>query len=241
MNSPEKIADSIYKLHAIKPTAHSYLLTGEKNILIDVGTRETFFHLKEQLYYLNLHIDDIDQVILTHSHYDHTGALEYFGNSEILCHPLCFSALDLQDEECIYALKYQAKLPVLPKKITLLQDNDHITNGSQIWKIIFTPGHSIDGICLLEQQNGILISGDTLFARGIPALITHSGSDSSLFESIKKLETHHINLILPGHGITDNNPTKSLLTTKEHIINRIKKTQDLIKNGETICKYQKPS
>ncbi|MGL4388248.1 MAG: MBL fold metallo-hydrolase [Brevinema sp.] len=232
MHQINKISFDIYQFRGRKPSAHSYLLKGKKNILVDTGSRESFDVLQNNLKYFNLDISSIDMVILTHCHYDHSGAIEYFAHAEILCHPLCYEALINKDESAIYALKYGYDLPKLPQNIKLLYENKIISHGNQQWRVFFTPGHSIDGICLLEEKTGILITGDTLFAKGIPASITHSGSESSLLYSIKKLETKKITMILPGHGIIDHLPQQSIIDTKKNIIMRIKQIHHIIKNGD---------
>ena len=82
-------------------------------------------------------------VVLTHAHFDHTGALE-----EI-------------------------------KKLTTSQDVN-----LDIWdlKVIKTPGHSRDSICFVNEKEGIIFSGDTLFNQGIGRTDLEGGD----YEQIKK-------------------------------------------------------
>ncbi|MGL4393873.1 MAG: MBL fold metallo-hydrolase [Brevinema sp.] len=234
MNRISQISDGVFQILGSKPSAHHYLLRGHKNILIDVGTRENFPKLLQDLSSMGLGIADIHQVILTHCHYDHSGAIEYFTHSEILCSPLCFQTLESGDESSIYALKYGCQLPKLPQNTTILREGDLITNNSQSWKVIFTPGHSIDGICLLEEKTKILIAGDTVFAKGIPALITHSGSDASLLYSLEKLQKEEILMILSGHGINEIDPRSCLKITKENILKRIEERQNYFQQGVSL-------
>jgi glyoxylase-like metal-dependent hydrolase (beta-lactamase superfamily II) len=50
-----------------------------------------------------------------------------------------------------------------PSRATaLLHDGDHIGLGGRTLKVIHTPGHSVDGICLLDDREGVLVAGDTV-------------------------------------------------------------------------------
>lgn len=236
----KKITNNLFKIPCLKPICHSYLIIDEKkNVLVDPGARENLPHLKNILSEVNLSITDIDQIILTHCHYDHSGAIEFFNHAELLCHEFCYAALTLQDDNSIHALKNGVSLPAITTdRFRLLDDHDIIEISNEKWEVIYTPGHSIDSICLFNHNQHILISGDTVFATGIPALITNSGSDSSLFQSINKLSQYSIKEVLPGHGIIDHEGNNTLLKTKENIIKRIIKNNKKTENGGITCKYQ---
>lgn len=233
MSTPVLIAPNLYQLPALKPACNCYLITGGKNTLIDVGIRENYDHLSHQLQELNLSILDINDIIYTHCHYDHTGAGEFFPHSTVYSHPICREKLLYQDDSCIYALKYQIALPTRFPSITI-DSNDYYNNGDYQFLILHTPGHSDDSICLLDIEKQILISGDTVFAQGIPALITNSGADGSLIYSIKKLQKYNIQLILPGHGKIDYDGNNTLVKTQENIIKRIQQ-----KNTTTLKEAEK--
>ena len=222
MSKPILIMPKVYQLPALKPSCNCYLITGEKNTLIDVGIRENIDYIEKQLQELNLSISDINDIIYTHCHYDHTGAGEFFPHATVYAHPLCQDKLYYQEDYCIHALKYRIPLPTrIPD--TTLETNDYYQNGDYKFLIIHTLGHSDDGICLLDIDKKLLISGDTVFAKGVPPLITNSGSDASLINSIKKLQEYDIEIILPGHGKVDHDGNNTLIKTQANIIKRIQK------------------
>ena len=81
-------------------------------------------------------------------------------------------------------------------------EGDVVTVGALKFEVIETPGHTVGGVCYLERENGVLFSGDTLFAGAI-GRSDHPGGDydvlmKSIFEKIMTLdgaiEVH------PGHG-----------------------------------------
>jgi glyoxylase-like metal-dependent hydrolase (beta-lactamase superfamily II) len=45
---------------------------------------------------------------------------------------------------------------------TLLDDGDEIELGGRVLRVMHTPGHSPDSICLFDERNGLLFGGDTI-------------------------------------------------------------------------------
>jgi glyoxylase-like metal-dependent hydrolase (beta-lactamase superfamily II) len=81
----------------------------------------------------------------------------------------------------------------------LLKDNNMIDIGELKLKVIKTPGHSKGSICL--YGNGVLFSGDTLFAGTYGRTDIPGGSEEEMQESIKKLmELPDGTAVYPGHG-----------------------------------------
>ena len=81
-----------------------------------------------------------------------------------------------------------------------MEDGDVLTVGDVTLKIIYTPGHTADSICLLVN-NKKLLTGDTLFV-GECGRTDFSGGNSrsmydSLFHKLSKLEDNIE--IYPGH------------------------------------------
>jgi glyoxylase-like metal-dependent hydrolase (beta-lactamase superfamily II) len=120
-------------------------------------------------------------IINTHTHFDHV-----FGNDQMA--------------ELTGAKIVQHKNSKLEKDIAV-SDGDTIEIGSIRLRILFTPGHSKDSICLL-YDNQFIFTGDTLFV-GNCGRVDLPGSDAkemydSLFNRLAKLDE---NLILyPGHN-----------------------------------------
>ena len=72
--------------------------------------------------------------------------------------------------------------------------------GQLRFRILHTPGHTPGGICL--AGDGVLFSGDTLFAGSVGRTDFPGGSHATLMRSIKeKLMVLPDNtLVYPGHG-----------------------------------------
>ncbi len=79
-----QISKNVFQLYFDTFGSSVYVLKLEKNILIDTSSRDNKIELLEDLKQLNLKPKNINFVILTHSHWDHTGNLNLFKNAKII-------------------------------------------------------------------------------------------------------------------------------------------------------------
>lgn len=124
-------------------------------------------------------------VLITHSHADHTGALEEVYSR--LNVPLAAHPADSKP------------LPVEPD--LALQDGDTLACGKLRLDILHTPGHTPGSLCL--KIGPYLISGDTLFPGG-PG---KTWSPAGLEQIIRSITTKIFPLpgdtrVFPGHGLS---------------------------------------
>lgn len=83
-----------------------------------------------------------------------------------------------------------------------IREGDTINVGNMNFEVIETPGHTPGGVCFLEKNEKLLISGDTLFAGSIGRTDHPGGDYDMLMEGIfGKLMTLDGDIsVLPGHG-----------------------------------------
>ena len=135
-------------------------------------------------------------VINTHGHIDHISSNDAFGlpvhihkdDAEFLFNP----TLNLS--------AFSGDPAVFLKATNILNNNDIINIGDIELKVLHTPGHTPGGICL--HYNGIIFTGDTLFANGVGRTDFPYGDDQKLITSIKKklMDLDDDVVVLPGHG-----------------------------------------
>lgn len=122
----------------------------------------------------------IKYIVNTHHHFDHT-----IGNESM--------------SESTKAPIIQHELSDLKHDISV-KDSDFIEFGSSKLKVLHTPGHSKDSICLLGD--GKIFSGDTLFVGNCGRIDLPGGDPKELFHSlfdvIYKLDDELI--MYPGHN-----------------------------------------
>jgi hydroxyacylglutathione hydrolase len=170
--------------------------TSRRGMVIDPGA-ESKTILKE-IERLQL---KISLVIVTHSHFDHLGAVKAV--VEATGAKFAVGAGTQKLAPGVFARMVSAmaggSIKVVEPDMTLA-DGDSVEIDDLHFKVLFTPGHSPDEICL--YGNGILFSGDTLFNSGIGRTDFPGCSYEQLEESIKnKLYTLPDNtIVLPGHG-----------------------------------------
>lgn len=143
-------------------------------------------------------------ILLTHGHYDHIGALPEL--MELVGHkvPIYASAEEedvLNDPRKNLSTMLSGQM-VTVKPDILLQDDQEIELLDTKLRCFLVPGHTKGGMCYYFAENGILFSGDTLFARSIGRSDFPTGDGIRLVKSIKeKLMTlPDETIVYPGHN-----------------------------------------
>jgi hydroxyacylglutathione hydrolase len=198
-----------------------YLVWEEKNkqtLIIDPG--DSADYLSDKILGLGL---KPKAIIATHGHFDHVlAALEL---------KLAFKIPFLINKKDTFILKYLAKSAKFwlnlknepanppPEIDQNPKDGTRIKLGKNILKVLATPGHTPGGISLYSPSQGLLFSGDTLFANGWGRTDLPGGSEKELLKSLKKLfKLPGKTRVFPGHG-----PETTIETEKE----TLKTFQDL--------------
>ncbi len=172
--------------------------TGEA-IVIDPGD-----DAQEILSRLEKHGLTAKQIVCTHTHIDHVGAI-----CEVQERMQTPSAIHKADLFLFEKLDMQAEwigLPAPPKRGAIdrfLQDGEAVACKGVEVGVIHTPGHTPGSISFhLRGDRNILFTGDTLFAESIGRTDLWGGSHPEIITSIrKKLMTFDDDtLVIAGHG-----------------------------------------
>lgn len=177
-----------------------YILYDEKTldgIIIDPGAEANL--ILAEVAKLKLHIK---YIVDTHGHADHIGANREVG--EALHCKLAIHEDDvpmLSDPNLnLSSSGYMGKLITSQPADVILHENDVIEFGNCKLRVIHTPGHTPGGICLVGE--GVVMSGDSLFAGSIGRTDFPNGSMRDLIAALKaKIITLNPDLkVYPGHG-----------------------------------------
>jgi hydroxyacylglutathione hydrolase len=141
----------------------------------------------------------VKYILCTHAHFDHVGAvpeLKEETEAKIVLHR---GDLGIYRKAPEYAKAWGFEIDPLPEPDLFVSEGDILELGDLKFKVFHTPGHSPGGICVYGE--GILITGDTIFAVSVGRTDLEGGDAEKLKESFKRLmhlpdETR----ILPGHG-----------------------------------------
>ena len=106
-----------------------------------------------------------------------------------------------------------------PWPFRLVEDGDILEKGGHRFRCILTPGHAPGHMCLYDEENRILISGDHLLRNITPAIQLRSDNENPLADYRKSLQILHsmdIDLVLPGHGSPFRNCRKRIEQIEKH-------------------------
>ena len=171
MKKTSQLAGNVFVLH--DPMFPLYLIKGTKNILLDCSILARTAEIEAGLVAI-LGDEKIDTVLLTHSHYDHTGALAYLQarhhfniyasqrTKEILENPKAIEFIDRLNQEFKRILNRNDSLHVtMPENMNAVHEGDRIAVGKDQWLQVYeTPGHTRCSLSFLLLPENILFPGD---------------------------------------------------------------------------------
>jgi glyoxylase-like metal-dependent hydrolase (beta-lactamase superfamily II) len=247
-----------------------YLIKDDPVTLIDTGVNGAISEhlLSRNLEELGLSIEDIKRIVLTHTHLDHcglAGRLQELSGAEVLIFSSCveeiknfnqsFSAKprllkNFYIESAVPESLLSRSLRLYQKSITLgssvkeakpLKENDVVASENYKFKVLHTPGHSQDMICLYERNHKILFSSDHITLHTNPSLRLREvfaerngnlGNMEDYFKSLSLTKELDVDLTLPGHGETFTNPSSTIDRIREIYCERKETVAEiLIKNS----------
>lgn len=128
-------------------------------------------------------------ILITHGHLDHVNLAQFFSaqyNIPVICHA---------DE----ASHYNIQLP----NLFCFKRESTLEFGSLKIRTIFTPGHTIAGVCYMAGEN--LFTGDTLFMETCGVCVDTGSSHEKLYDSLQKIKQEPASTkIYPGHRYQHN-------------------------------------
>ena len=171
-----------------------YLLSGNREaVLIDTGMG--MIPLKE----IAASLTDLPvKVLLTHGHIDHIGGTGAFG--EVYLHEEDMDTYWHHDYDCRNLLGTY-DIPPLQKTLRPVRDGAVLDLGGRTLRVIHTPGHSLGSICVLDQENGWLFTGDTCCKGHVLLHMDYSAPVEVYAEAVKLLleESRNYSITWPAH------------------------------------------
>ncbi|ERH11106.1 MAG: Zn-dependent hydrolase [halophilic archaeon J07HX64] len=158
-------------------TSNAFLVAGERAVLVDVGSGfDIVSAVREQ-------VDELDGVVLTHTHPDHIGNLDGV-----------IEAFDVD------VWGYDTRHDAVDHGLTA---GESVRLGDGDYDVVHTPGHKNDHICLYAPESGVLFAGDLVFANGgFGRTDLPEGDRSVLIDSIERLldRAEGVEQLHTGHG-----------------------------------------
>lgn len=250
-----------------------YIVKGEKNFLIDSGVtaRAELFHERiekalKETGPSGAQRQRIDTLLLTHTHWDHTGAAYYLQQKynfniiasrravELLQKQKVVGFIDRLNQE--YKIMLQE---VSDTRFDRLDKLEPVSGGDTIrvdaenyFEVIETPGHTKCAVSYLLRPDNILFMGDSA------GLLEKDGSIKPIFlssyseyeDSLKKLMSLEVEAMAFPHNrfLTGSDKVKKYLQdslartqeVKEEILKILKEEKDVVKIAETLYQREFP-
>jgi glyoxylase-like metal-dependent hydrolase (beta-lactamase superfamily II) len=145
---------------------------------------------------------EIGQIIVTHAHVDHVGALVPLAD-EYLCPVLMHE----EAEAMLKTVPQQAMMMGLrfgpiPQVDRHVGDDEVLEVGSLRLHSLYTPGHAPGHLAFYVEEEGVVFSGDALFAGSVGRTDLTGGSMELLIQTISErlLTLPDETRVLSGHG-----------------------------------------
>jgi glyoxylase-like metal-dependent hydrolase (beta-lactamase superfamily II) len=161
----------------VRPRADaSYLLVeGGRAAFIDTGSAHSAANCLEALASLGLDPDSVEYILLTHIHLDHAGGAGSLARSlpraRVLVHPR--GAAHLVDPSKLIAATravygesgfgelFGDVVPVAAERLAAIEDGERLRFGARMLEFIYTPGHALHHVCIVDRDTREAFTGDT--------------------------------------------------------------------------------
>ncbi len=189
----------IYQETSSMMNTNTYIaVEGGSAIVVDPGDNACAETIKLQLDAFGARVTAI---LITHAHFDHIAGVarlkELYEGAKVYAHR--------ESVEYIHGKKNLGKymgVKVEPfEPDVLLEGGERLNIARLDIDVIYTPGHSKDGVCYIMKDEGKIFTGDTIFFKTYGRTDLFDGDLATLKNSAKKLFSLEGDYrLLPGHG-----------------------------------------
>lgn len=214
-----KMANGSIQFKGIHLNVYCFEIDG---LLIDTGAHALFESFKSFFNQM-----DVDKIVLTHYHEDHSGCAHYLQQHYNL--PIYMSELRL--EEC----ERKAKYPLYRKlfwgtrpAFTAQPITTRFTSRTAQWQVIETPGHTNDHISFLNETTRQLFTGD-LFVTPKTKVVLREENIPQIIQSIERVLTYDFDEVFCNHAGYIKDGRQALLKKRDYLVelsNRIEIMKD---------------
>lgn len=145
-------------------------------------------------------------LINTHCHLDHVFGNKFVAETYNLVLHLHENEKKVLEFAPVSGLNYNMPFDNYKGDIITLNHNEQVNLGTDILKVLFTPGHSPGSISFYCEKQQFIIAGDVLFNRSIGRTDLPGGDLKTLLKSIREqlFTLPGQTVVYSGHGIPTN-------------------------------------
>jgi glyoxylase-like metal-dependent hydrolase (beta-lactamase superfamily II) len=169
------------------PGTNTFLIgTGKRRILVDTGSgRPEYLDVLERAM-AEAGCEGLQEILVTHGHPDHIGGAaainDRFG-------PLPISKMTRPGIDESHSLDLRP-----------IEDGSVLRTEDATLRAIYTPGHAVDHLCFVLEEEGSLFSGDQVLGVGTAVIPTQGGDLRDYMNSLRRLLEQRPTAIYPAHG-----------------------------------------
>lgn len=250
----ERITENLWRLdiplegNPLK-NLNSYLITGERSLLIDTGFRWDSCRtaMERQLEEVGVDREKMD-IFVTHLHSDHAGLAPELlrGDGCIFMGRTDGARMPEYGEKTAWEEMYreyvengfspaetealwqnnpaQTAAPLPGGSYVFLEDGAELTYGGRTLRCILTPGHTPGHMCLYDEGEETLFCGDHILFHITPNICRWPGVEDSLGEylaSLERVDALAVKTVLPAHRTAEHDLHRRVAELKAHHSTRI--------------------
>lgn len=192
------------------PGTNTYVVGRDPSLVVDPAV-----HDEEYLEVLASAAGDVAAILVTHRHEDHiggvaalaarTGAPVRAWGSE----PVGPGGREASEDEAA------TRTEVAP-----LRPGEEIAFGGGRVRVLHTPGHASDHVCLHIPSERALIAGDCVLGEGTPVIAPPDGKMGTYLTTLDRLEKLDIERLYPGHFCPRDDARELIRFLRAHRIER---------------------
>lgn len=194
----------------LPPATHTncYVIGGDEVIVIDPASP---YEEEQALLDRILEKRNIREIWLTHLHRDHVSGANHLKKKrgvKIAAHPI--TRRDLQG--------------VVDVDRTFEENERLELAGTPAWtlRVLHTPGHARGHVCIFEEKNGSLITGDLMAGFGTIVIDPPEGHMATYCDSLRRMQALNVTALFPAHGPVMANAKARIQEYLDHRIEREK-------------------
>lgn len=163
----------------------------------------------------------ITAIVCTHSHADHSPAARPLAQACARLTGQTPPVLGLASAATARATaQFTPDRALADGERLTLHDGEHTST----LRVLHTPGHAANHLCLILEEDGLLFSGDHILSGSTPIIDPPDGDMSAYLDSLDRLaqacEQDDIEFILPAHGHVIGWAAQSIAQLKAHRLRR---------------------
>jgi glyoxylase-like metal-dependent hydrolase (beta-lactamase superfamily II) len=141
---------------------------------VDTGVASSLPNALSALRALDLDVEAVDYVMLTHVHLDHAGGagvmMQHFPNARLVVHPrgarhMIDPTRLIAGASVVYGDEYVRKVygeiaPIAPERIVSTHNGEVVLLGNRPLCCLDAPGHALHHLCVFDRKSGGAFTGD---------------------------------------------------------------------------------